>query len=265
MHALLRGVAALLAVSTLVACEYEDDDYDIVAPDNNAPTAPAPQVVSGSGDIAAPLAQFRALLGDPRNGGTVGPSASGRREVNWDGVPAEFNNLDNRFPAAFFNTTVRLGLVMTTPGTGFRNDSSLFGDLEASMRGQFAAFSPNKLFAATGSNIIDVEFQLPGQPTPAIVAGFGAVFVDVDLPGRTTMEYFDRSGKRLGVVEVPVRSATTAFSFAGARFPSAEIARVRITLGTAALGVGRADISTGGTGDLVVVDDFLFAEPQPLR
>ncbi|MCU0636961.1 MAG: hypothetical protein MUE41_18990 [Gemmatimonadaceae bacterium] len=257
-------LAALCTLAALTACEYDDDTlYD--APTEPAPSAPAAQVVTGSGDLTAPLAQFRGLLGEPRNGGAVGPSAIGRREVNWDGVPAEFNNADNRFPAAFFNTTVRLGLVMSTPGTGFRNDSSLFGDVDGSLRAQFAAFSPNKLFAASNSNVIDVEFQLAGQPTPATVAGFGAVFVDVDLPGRTTIELFDRAGRRLAFVEVPVRSAGSAFSFAGARLADASIARARITLGTGVLAAGRLDVSVGGSADLVVVDDFLYTEPQPLR
>ncbi|MCU0649122.1 MAG: hypothetical protein MUF00_14065 [Gemmatimonadaceae bacterium] len=264
MHRFISRLAPALLLGAVVACDY-DDDTNYSTPTEPTPATPAAQIITSSGDLSAPLTQFRTLLGDPRNGGTVGPSTGGRREVNWDGVPAEFNNADNRFPAAFFNTTVRLGLVMTTPGTGFRNDSSLFGDVDGALRTQFAAFSPNKLFAASNSNIIDVEFQLPGQPTPANVAGFGAVFVDVDVPGRTTLEYFDRSGRRLALVEVPVRTATSAFSLAGARFPDAVVARVRITLGTGTLGAGRLDISAGGSADLVVVDDFLYTEPQPIR
>jgi hypothetical protein len=250
-------VAAIAIAGTITAC---GDSYD-------EPTTPAPtptiQIVSGNGDITPNVTSYRALLGEPRNGGAVGPSAVGRREVNWDGVPAEFNNGDNRFPAAFFNTTVKLGLVMTTPATGFRNDSSLFGDLDLSLRDQFATFSANKLFTVSNGNVVDVHFQLAGQPTPGLVAGFGAVFVDVDLADRTTLEYFDRNGVSLGKVLVPVRTAATPFSFAGARFPSALVARVRITLGTGALSSGLKDISAGGTIDAVVLDDFLYSEPQP--
>lgn len=252
--------AALLALLALSAC---GDDYD--APGTTPPPPPpAINAVTAAGDLTAALATFRTTLGEPRNGGGVGPSAGGRREINWDGVPAELDNVDNKFPPAFFNTNVRLGAVLTTPGSGFRNDSSLFGDLAVSLRDQFAAFSPTKLFAPTNANVLDVHFQLPGQPTPALVAGFGAVFVDVDLPGRTSIELFDREGRSLGVVAVPVRTAASPFSFAGFRLAEPRVARVRITLGTGALGAGVNDISAGGTTDLVVVDDFLYTEPQPI-
>ncbi len=255
--------SALLTMCALVACS--DDDYNDTPTAPPLPALPTAQVVTSSGDLTSIVAQFRALLGEPRNGGTVGPAAAGRREIGWDGVPAEFNNGDNRFPAAFFNTTTKLGLVMTTPGTGFRNDSSLFGDLDAGFKTQFAAFSPNKLFSVNGSNIIDVEFQLPGQPSRALVAGFGAVFVDVDVAGPTTLEFFDKEGRSLSKVSVPVRLGGTPFSFAGARFADPVVARVRIVLGTGEIGVGVRDVTAGGASDIVVLDDFLYTEPQPLR
>jgi hypothetical protein len=250
-------MGAILLASAITAC----DEYDNDTP--TAPPAPAAQVVIGSGDLTATVAEYRTLLGEPRNGGAVGPSTTGRREVNWDGAPATVNNVDNLFPGDFFNTTVKLGLVMATPGTGFRNDTSLFGDLDASLRDQFSTFSPNKIFTASNSNVIDVSFRVPGLTTPALVAGFGSVFVDVDVADRTTLEYFDRDGRSLGVVRVPVRSAGSAFSFAGARFTTPVVARVRITLGTGALRSGLKDISAGGPVDAVVVDDFFYTEPQP--
>src|SRR5258707_991085 len=45
---------------------------------------------------------FRAALGGGRIPPTTAPAASGRREINWDGVPAAVTNVDN-FPATFFN------------------------------------------------------------------------------------------------------------------------------------------------------------------
>jgi hypothetical protein len=172
-----RFLLSAAMASLLAAC---GDDYDdSVAP---APTpAPAFTVVEASGAITAKVAEFRTLVGDPRNGGAVGPSAAGRREIGWDGVSADLNNGDNRFPAAFFNSNVRLGVVMTTLGTGFRNDSSLFADLNPTYATQFATFSPNEVFAPTNSHIADVHFQLAGQPTPGMVSGFGVVFSDVDV------------------------------------------------------------------------------------
>lgn len=256
--------AAMLALSTFAACN--DDDYSDPSPVTPIPEAPASQLVSSNGDITASVAQFRTLLGDPRNGGAVGPSTTGRREVGWDGVPAEFNNGDNKFPSAFFNTTTKLGLIVTTStGTGFRNDSSLFGDIDPTFKNEFSAFSPNKLFTVSNSNVMDVTFQLAGLPTPALVAGFGAVFVDVDLPALTTLEYFDVNGKSLRKVQVPVRTAASPFSFAGARFENAIVSRVRITLGSGAIGAGFKDVSSGGSRDIVVLDDFLYTEPQPLK
>ena len=255
---------AIAALSAMTACS--DDAYDTPAVVVTEPDVPAAQIVSGAGDVTANVAQFRALLGDPRNGGAVGPSATGRREVGWDGVPAEFNNGDNKFPAAFFNTTTKLGLIVSTSaGTGFRNDSSLFGDIDATFKNEFSAFSPNKLFTVSNGNVLDVHFQLAGLPTSALVAGFGAVFVDVDLPNLTTLEYFDANNKLLRKVIVPVRTANVPFSFAGARFENPIVARVRITLGSGAIGNGFRDVSSGGNRDIVVLDDFLYTEPQPQK
>lgn len=156
-------------------------------------------------------------------------------------------------------------MVSTPTGTGFRNDSSLFGDIDVTFKNEFSAFSPNKLFTVSNSNVLDVQFQLAGQPTPGLVAGFGAVFVDVDLPNLSTLEFFDIDNKLLRKVTVPVRTTTSAFSFAGARFENPIVARVRITLGSGAIGNGFRDLSAGGNRDIVVLDDFLYAEPQPQR
>src|SRR6266568_895516 len=51
-----------------------------------APAAGAPVVVQAAGDITATVEQYRNLLG-ANNGGDPGPKPSGRREINWDGVP----------------------------------------------------------------------------------------------------------------------------------------------------------------------------------
>jgi hypothetical protein len=61
---------------------------------------------------------------------------------------------------------------------------------------------------------------------------------------------------------VPVRSDAAGLSFLGVKYDSVGVARVRITLGERPLGAGVADISAGGALDLVVVDDFLYGEPQ---
>src|SRR5262245_502234 len=76
-----------------------------------------PTVISGSGDIAGNVAAFRALLGDPNNAAAPGQQAQGRREVNWDGVPAEFTNTDD-FPNDFFNVNSTRGLFYNRTGHG---------------------------------------------------------------------------------------------------------------------------------------------------
>ena len=38
-----------------------------------------------------------------------------------------------------------------------------------------------------------------------------------------------------------------------------------MTLGDAPIGAGVNDVSSGGTADVVVLDDFLYSEPQPLQ
>ncbi|MFL5614408.1 MAG: hypothetical protein ACJ796_12180 [Gemmatimonadaceae bacterium] len=221
-----------------------------------------PTVFTATGNVAAKADEFRAALGDPANGGTAGEQPAGRREITWDGAGA--NPFDNRndFPSTFFNTNVKSGAVFTTPGTGFRNDSLKFAEINAEYGNEFGAFSPTKIFSPVGSNVMDVLFQVAGQPTPARVSGFGAVFSDVDVAGATTLEFFDATGNSLGKVAAPVRSDAAGSSFAGAKFTESIVARVRITLGTAALGANVNDVTAGGTADLVVVDNFIYGEPK---
>ena|SRR2546423_4885306 len=250
-----------IAMSALVgAC-----GSDSTAPQQQAPPPPAYTTISATGAIATKVQDFRTLLGDPNNGGTAGEQLQGRREISWDGVGA--NPFDNRndFPAAFFNSNVKSGAVFTTPGTGFRNDSTTFVDINAEYANEFGSFSPTKIFSPVGVNVMDVDFQVAGQPTPAQVTGFGAVFSDVDIADKTTIEFFDKDGASIGKIAAPIRSDAAGFSFVGAKFQDAIVARVRITLGTGALGANVNDISAGGQLDLVVADNFIYGEPRKIQ
>ena len=84
-----------------------------------AASAHATQTLSASGatpgDIQSTVDQFRARLG--ANKGVGGTFCSGRREINWDGVPDAFSS-PNALPGNFFNANSPRGLTMTTPGTG---------------------------------------------------------------------------------------------------------------------------------------------------
>jgi hypothetical protein len=121
----------------------------------------------------------------------------------------------------------------------------------------FDAFTPSRLFTALGSTITDVTFFLPGTSTPARVNGFGAVFSDVDLANVSSIEYFDAADASLGKFFVPNVAGSETFSFLGVSFSEgAIVSRVRITSGNQVLS------STNNTTDLVVMDDFIYGEPQ---
>jgi hypothetical protein len=258
-----RAIRTLLvSVSVLLAAAACDDDYD----DDYDPTEPLPPaatIITATGAVTAKVDEYRVLLGEPRNGGGVlGPAPSGRREVNWDGVNG-VNLNSNAFPADFFARTTKLGLQMSTPGNGLRVSDNDFADVATLFGDVFNAFSPSKTFIAVGSPIVDVTFEVAGGTTPALVAGFGVVFADVDVANATKLEAFDKAGKKLGTFVAPVRSDAAGHSFVGFKFATAIVARVRITSGTGALGAQARDVTSGGTADLVVMDDFLYTEPVP--
>jgi len=252
--------APFLSLAALAACN------SLSSPINNQPPAPTFTVIRAQGDslaLADTLDKFRAALGGSLNAPNTPPAASGRREINWDGVPAALTNVDN-FPATFFNVNSKRGVLMSTPGTGLRVDSSAFASINAALADQFKAFSPKKLFMAVGSNQVEVDFKLVGTTTNGLVKGFGVVFSDVDKAAATRVEYFDANGVEIASIPAPARLGAQGFSFVGAVFDSPVVARVLITSGEAALNATITDVSADGTTDLVVMDDFIYGEPQPL-
>ena len=251
-------ITRLMAVAAIVALAACSSDKVTAPP---PPVGPQATVTTATGDIAAKVDEFRNSLG-ASNGGTAGEQATGRREINWDGAGA--NPFDNRndFPADFFNTNVKSGAVFTTDGTGFRNDSTDFAEVNPAYAQQFNFFSAKKIFAPVGSNQLDQLFEVAGQPTPAVTRGIGIVFSDVDLADKTTIQLFAQDGSSLGSYSAPVRSDAAGLSFLGITYADAIVARVRITLGTGALGANVNDVSAGGTLDLVVLDNMIYGEPH---
>jgi hypothetical protein len=234
-------------------------DHDAVAEPHGV------RIVRETGEIAAAVGEYRDLLGD-LNPNVKDEQPGGRREINWDAVPAGVTNTDN-FPANFFNVNSPRGVVFSTDGTGFRISDNGYADVNAHYAGEFNAFSPTKLFVARGSTIIDVSFFVAGSQTPATVTGFGSVFEDVNRGSSTTIEYFDVNGHRLLKLAVPKKTDERGLSFAGAVFASRIVAKVRITAGNTPIGPDAFDgAKVGGKKvDLVVTDDFIYGEPRAIK
>src|SRR5262249_19738137 len=135
-----------------------------------------------------------------------------------------------------------------------------FDNLRPDASSKLAAFSSPRLFTALGSPITEILFFVPGTAQAATTKGFGSVFTDVDRDDSTKIEYFDVNGKLLFSGFVPPAKGNETFSFLGVGFDAGEEAfLVRITSGDVELGGDNR-----GGRDLVVMDDFIYGEPQPL-
>jgi hypothetical protein len=207
---------------------------------------------------------------------------AGRREINWDAGSAAIQ-ATNEAGNPFTGFQVTRGAVFTTPdGTGFVQApagtdvppgglAGFFGNPTYSA--SFKAFSASRLFAVIGGRITDVTFFVPGGGGAATVNGFAAVFTDVDQPdgsgpaqkrgnrhASTLVEYYGTDGQLLFSSFVPASPGDDGFSFFGVVFPDARIARVRITSGDVAPGPNDSE-----KDDVVMMDDFIFGEPQAIR
>jgi hypothetical protein len=248
-------------------------------PKDSVPVAVFQAAGPNAAAIQSAVDAFRVALGDP-NGNAAGPLASGRREINWDGgggvdavtAPVTpFNVFLNTRGGQF--TTPGVGLSQAPPSGGAQDGlAGLFGN--ASYGTEFAAFSPLRLFTPVGSNITEALFFIPGSQGSirATVGGFGVVFTDVDEPdgsgpgqkhgnrgASTLMEFFDINGRLLFSSFVPASPGSRGLSFLGIKFEAARIATVRITTGDSAPGPNDDE-----KHDIVMMDDFIYGEPQPL-
>jgi hypothetical protein len=260
---------AVLAAQPLLA---ESQDADAGRPQ---PVIAPPIVFQAAGPNAASIQstvdQLRAALGGVNNGNTNGPLASGRREINWDGGGATNTSPGPTPFTVFLNTR---GALMETPGSGFvQAPASGLADTfsNPSLATSLKAFSPVRLFAPVGSTVTDVTFFVPGAGNiPAMTSGFGAVFADVDSPdgggravrqsksvGSSLIAYYDADGKLLYQSIIPSCPGTATLSFFGIVFPEPRIAFVRIITGRKNPGEG-----LDPKVDLVVMDDFIYGEPQ---
>lgn len=238
-------------LSILIACNKDDDDND-------------PTVITAAGDIQTAMDEFRELLG-PNNGNASGSQPTGRREINWDALPDSVC-VPNGYIGEFFNQSPQTrGIEFTTPGMGLIVSADLsnptstlssFGNINPTYTAIFPPFSGERIFSPLGSNIADIRFYVPGTSTPAVVQGFGAVYIDVDLSENGAFEFFDKNENSLGVYSTPVLNE--GHVFLAVLFDTPVIHHIRIEYGNSALGP-----NDGGTVDVSVMDDFIFAEPQP--
>jgi hypothetical protein len=203
---------------------------------------------------------FRAAVGGGGVAGANGSFGGVRREINRDGVPDALAD-PNSLPASFFNSNSPRGVVLSTPGTGFLVSANagqpnpiLFG-----FPNDFQTFSPQRLFTAINSNITDVNFFLPGTTIPATTRAFGAIFVDAEVAGISKIQLFDQTNTLIFSRDVLV-AGNQGLSFLGAVANAGEeISRVRLTSGLNTI------VANGQLGnpndDIVVMDDFIYAEP----
>lgn len=220
--------------------------------------------IEGAASNAAGITPFRDAFRTAVGGGTVaganGDFGGVRREINWDGVPDAFAD-PNMLPANFFNSNSPRGAVFSTPGNGFMVSSAAGGGAPTlfGFPGDLQTFSPQRLFATVGSNVMDVNFFVPGTLTPATTNAFGLIFVDCEEANQTRVDLFNADNVLI-YSRFAIPAGNQGLSFLGAVADAGEqIARVRITMPTNFL------ISNGQraneTSDFVVMDDFLYGTP----
>ena len=207
---------------------------------------------------------FRTAVGGGTTAGANGSFGGVRREINWDGVPNTFAD-PNFLPANFFNVNSPRGAVFSTPGSGFmvstnagESSSALFG-----FSSDFQTFSAQRLFTAIDSSITDVNFFVPGTNTAATTSAFGLIFVDVEVENLTKLEFFDHNDALIFSRNASVFGNQGLTFLGGVANACERISRVRITSGQNTI------VSNGRLGnpndDVVVMDDFLYAEPVQLQ
>jgi hypothetical protein len=252
---------------------------------NPAGTLPTPTAFTGgntgnSTSAAAGLANFEAAIGGVNNAG--GPAtSSGFRTINWDGVKTDGTD----FGGGANTTVIVSGHTVAIPLNRFQSrgvffsaiyavSNDGFADVNPSVGSLLPAFSKPSTFAMFNENDIDFKFVVPSGTTPnstlvsAASRGFGVIFINVELPG-TTMELFNGTTS-LGVFNVPVGGKSQPV-FLGELFNSPLITSATLTLGTDVLFSFDGTTVTPGpnaddgvTHNLVTVDDWAFAEPQPI-
>ena len=228
-----------------------------------------PVVFQAAGPSAASIQSmvdaFRAAIGGANNGNTSGSIADGRREINWDGGGSTATSI---VPTPFDGFLITRGGRFTTRGAGFiqapvEGLAATFNN--PSYATEFKAFSPVRLFSPLESNVTMAHFFVPGGgEVPATTKAFGVVFSDVDQQSgkwghgaMTEVLFYGMYSHLLYRAEVPASEGEASFSFVGVLFDEARVAFVRIRTGNALPGA-----DDNRRHDVVMMDDFIYGEPQ---
>ena len=188
---------------------------------------------TGPAAIQAAVDQFRADLGPLNTGGGAG---AGRREINWDDVPAAQSDTTT-FPGDFYSAR---GVKLTPEnGTGLEVSTKRFGHAST-----FTPFSGANLFSPIGTTVTVIDFEAPSTAAPALSRGFGAVFAHATSQSR--VQLLDANGTLLANRAVPTAAGNGTLSFLGVSFSEGRVARVRVI---------------SGSTDTTVLDDFIYGEP----
>jgi hypothetical protein len=223
--------------------------------------------------IQATVDQFRSDLGplNPNNGQSF---TSGRREINWDGVPDDLA-APHSMPNDFFNAASPRGVMLNSIESGSAinefmvsadssnpfNAAPLFGNINPTYPGVFQTFSAQRLFVTRLGHQLEVTFFIPGTKIPATVSGFGLVFADVDRGGNAIVQFFAPDGSRVAADSPLVQN--NGLSFIGMSFnDGTRIARVVIESGNSNLTSTNNDQNTVDGIDVVAMDDFIYGEPR---
>jgi hypothetical protein len=252
----------------------------------NPVSAGTPQRIAGVGTpaVGTAIAAFEAAIGGTNNGANPPPTplTSGFRDINWDGVKLDGTD----FGGGPNTTVITPGKTVGIPLNRFQErgvflgavyavstdqPNGSFADVNPGVAHLFPSFSPHNTFAMFNDNGIDFKFVQPSAHGTALVSAasraFGAVFINVEIPNSSFIEYF-HNGTMLKQEFLPVGGKGVPV-FVGDIFSSAIVTNVFLSLGTDVIfKFDGATVTSGGvvdngvTHNLVVTDDFVYAEPQ---
>ena len=239
---LAAGVAPRQAVTSVPARSTADDHRG-----GDPTTARARQ------DAQSPTSPARSAAAGARSTGT----ACRTRFAAPNALPANFFNVNSPRGVVFIDARAPASRSARTPRIRRRRRSSSATSTRRTP-GFFAPFSAQRLFTAIGSNIVDVNFFVPGSAHGGADARLRRGLHRCRRRRHDVDPVLRRDDTLLGTV---LRAADVAgnetFSFLGVDFTAAPVvSRVRITSGDQLLGRGQRRRT-----DLVVMDDFIYGEP----